>query len=604
LYEAAAPDYLIPRLDHEQLSPAVTIIDAHYGLTEATIHYRAASDATAVFHWFYFPGWRAALNGHSQPLSATHPDGLIQVDLPAGEHILQIGFGPTPLRQGATALSWLSLLLLLVGLWWWRAPPGTAAPAPGMGNGHYALLLLALFGLGLSGIKTFYLDGSDTIFRRSRFDGQQVSGVTHPLQINFDRQLILLGYDLATPHLPADGLVDLTLYWRAAQPLTQEFSVAVHLLDEQGRRYGQHDTFHPAGLPTTRWQMAAYARDRHRLSPWPGTPPGEYRLLVRLYERESGRIRPYLNEIGQPVATEYELATVTINPARRQPDFEPPQPLNVLLHDGLWLLGTDTLPASLQTGEQLVTTFFWQAEVPPMADYQAAWQLVDEAGGAVARQSWLPGRAAYPPSQWSDGQLVRDEQRFLIPAGLLDDPATPLPDGRYGLELGLLDEAGRPVGERVHLGELAITSPPRRFDLSAAAVPLTMTGQLGPEAAPLAQLRGYHLEPAEAAITPGAAINLTLYWQSLKPTATAYTVFVHLLGEDETILAQSDHVPAAGSRPTTGWLPGEIVADTAILFLPADASPGPYRFRVGLYDPATGHRLRLLNSDTDAIILP
>jgi hypothetical protein len=623
LYATAAPDYLIPRLDQSQLPPEVAILAADYGLTEATIRYQSEVDFTAVFHWFYFPGWRAELNGRSYPISASDLEGLIQLDLPAGEHSLHLKFGSTPLRRAATAVSWLSLLLLLAGfVWWWPErndlPSGRQEREEEQENvgdssallstslrlfavKFYPLLLIGLFGLGLAGIKAVYLDEADTIFRRSRFDGQQVSGLAQPLQVNFDQQLILLGYELDTLQAAADGLVDLTLYWRAAQPLAQEFSTAVHLLDEQGRRYGQQDSFHPAGLPTTRWQMTEYARDRQQIALWPGTPPGEYRLLVRVYERENGRLRPILNEIGQPVATEYKLTTVTITPPRRQPEFEPPRPLDAPLHNGLWLLGTDSLPANLQTGDQLVTTFFWQAQTQPSANYRAELQLVDGAGTAVAGHIWSPGRVDFPPSQWPDGQLVRDEQRFLIPAGLPDEPTTPLPDGRYRLELGLLNESDQPVGERVQIGELTITAPSRQFDLPVEAQLLAQEAVLGTGDNPLVQLRGYRLEPA--AITPGQPSRLTLYWKPLNLTTTGYTVFAHLLGPDGTILAQSDHIPASGSRPTTGWLPGEIVVDTAVFHLSADAPPGPYQFRVGLYDPATGQRLSLLNTSDDAILI-
>ncbi len=607
LYESAAPDYLIPRLDITSLPPEVIILDTAYGLAEAAVYYRAEANFTAVFHWFYFPGWRAELNGRSHPLTASQPEGLIQVDLPAGEHRLQVEFGPTPLRQGATAVSWFSLLLLIIGFWWSRRQEKGILPqhsqrslqALNQSAVTYSLLL-ALFGLALAGVKVAYLDNADTIFQRSRFDGQQVSGLAQPLQVNFDQQLILLGYELDAPQVAADGLVDLTLYWRAAQPLDQEFSTAVHLLDEQGRRYGQHDSFHPAGLPTTRWQMSEYARDRQQLAPWPGTPPGEYRLLVRVYERENGRLRPILNEIGQPIATEYALpTTITIIPPRRQPQIEPPHLLNAPLHDGLWLLGTDGLPPSRQTGEQLTTTFYWQAQAQPSANYQAEWRLLDETDTAVASQIWSPGRDSFPTGQWPDGQLVRDERSFLIPPGLPDAPTTPLPDGRYRLELRLLDQAGQPVGAEIHLGDIALNAPARQFDLPPTAQPLP-GAILGTADNPVAQLRGYRLEPA--AIMPGEPVSLTLYWQSLNPTTTSYTVFAHLLGPDGTILAQSDHLPASGGRPVTGWLPGEIVVDTAVLFLPAAAPPGPYQFRVGLYDPATGQRLPLLDTTADAIL--
>jgi hypothetical protein len=68
-----------------------------------------------------------------------------------------------------------------------------------------------------------------------------------------------------------------------------------------------------------------------------------------------------------------------------------------------------------------------------------------------------------------------------------------------------------------------------------------------------------------------------------------YTAFVHVLGPDGDLLAQADRVPAEGARPTTGWLPGEVIADAYDLPLAGAAA-----LRVGLYDAATGERLGMV----------
>ncbi|MCB0041670.1 MAG: hypothetical protein KDE23_18430, partial [Caldilinea sp.] len=67
-------------------------------------------------------------------------------------------------------------------------------------------------------------------------------------------------------------------------------------------------------------------------------------------------------------------------------------------------------------------------------------------------------------------------------------------------------------------------------------------------------------------------------------------VFVHLVGPDGTLVAQSDAVPAQGYG-TEQWIEGEVVADEHVLVLPADLAPGAYRLRAGMYDPATAARL-------------
>jgi len=67
------------------------------------------------------------------------------------------------------------------------------------------------------------------------------------------------------------------------------------------------------------------------------------------------------------------------------------------------------------------------------------------------------------------------------------------------------------------------------------------------------------------------------------------------------VVAQSDSFPAAGERPTTGWLPGEIISDHHTLTLLAEMSPGNYRLITGLYDPVTGERLSALDEDNNVV---
>jgi hypothetical protein len=52
--------------------------------------------------------------------------------------------------------------------------------------------------------------------------------------------------------------------------------------------------------------------------------------------------------------------------------------------------------------------------------------------------------------------------------------------------------------------------------------------------------------------------------------------------------AQSDGEPANWSRPTTGWLPGEIVIDQRVLVVPGGANPGEYTLHAGMYTQQGG----------------
>jgi len=94
-------------------------------------------------------------------------------------------------------------------------------------------------------------------------------------------------------------------------------------------------------------------------------------------------------------------------------------------------------------------------------------------------------------------------------------------------------------------------------------------------------------------VTAGADLPVTLYWRVTGIADTDLTVFVHLVDEDERVWAQSDARPMQGDAPTLTWLPGELIADTHTLVLPADMPAGAYRLYVGLYDAFQGERIAL-----------
>ena len=72
---------------------------------------------------------------------------------------------------------------------------------------------------------------------------------------------------------------------------------------------------------------------------------------------------------------------------------------------------------------------------------------------------------------------------------------------------------------------------------------------------------------------------------------TSYVAFVHLLGPQDRMWGQVDSVPGGGTLPTTGWREGEIITDSYLLPIRADAPTGQYQLEIGMYDPATLKRL-------------
>jgi hypothetical protein len=78
----------------------------------------------------------------------------------------------------------------------------------------------------------------------------------------------------------------------------------------------------------------------------------------------------------------------------------------------------------------------------------------------------------------------------------------------------------------------------------------------------------------------------------LEPVEEEYTVFVHLLGQHDRVIAQRDAPPGLGAYPTSRWMPGRMITDPYLLALPEAAyAPDQAVWEVGLYKAQTGQRL-------------
>ncbi len=94
-------------------------------------------------------------------------------------------------------------------------------------------------------------------------------------------------------------------------------------------------------------------------------------------------------------------------------------------------------------------------------------------------------------------------------------------------------------------------------------------------------LAGYDLSARSP--RPGEELQVSLYWEPLRPLGAEYHSFVHLIDGTGQPVAQSDHQPGGVFYPSTLWQPGEQLRDDHTLTIPAGTPPGVYRLLVGLY---------------------
>jgi hypothetical protein len=589
MYETGSP---IVRLDPNSLPSGASVEMADYGLTSARLLIRSPEPFRAVYRALYFPGWRVTINGQNVPIVITDPNGLISFDVPAGQAAVQVWFGTTPLRLGSALLSSATLLMVLWLAWQGRRERGFA-PASALVAARWWqwLILIALAG-GLLWAKVDAVDAGRTPFRPARFDGQTLQKVNVPLSVNFGDELTLLGYNLPRQSVATDQAISVELFWAARGRPSADYAFSVRLVDERGIEWSPKGTRRPGGFhafpKTHSWKPDKYARDAHLIDILPGTPPGRYALRVTAFDRETLAGLDVLNEQGVPVGQSVAVATVTLT----RPDGPPA--LNTLdttciLGDplgDLTLLGLSLSRVQAAPGDPVHLTTFWRVDRPTQGIYTVYVDLVDSLGQTVATLAFLPGAPQHTTYLWQPGEVVRDQQVWAIP------PHTP--PGRYAIRFRALDGEEQPCGPVWACEQgLDVVAPQRQTDLP------TMQHKVGANFADRATLLGYDLSPESP--HPGETLRLTLYWRAEQEMQHSYKVFAHLLDAAGRIHTQHDAVPADWRRPTTGWLPGEIVTDAHELPVDADAPPGGYLLEVGLYEEQTGTRLPLLDGTGRAV---
>lgn len=83
----------------------------YYGAGTVEVLVQGETPATVEFYTYYFPGWRATIDGEEAAIRPSGTYGLIAVDVPAGQHRVRLHFEDTPVRTAGKALSGASLLI-------------------------------------------------------------------------------------------------------------------------------------------------------------------------------------------------------------------------------------------------------------------------------------------------------------------------------------------------------------------------------------------------------------------------------------------------------------------------------------------------------------
>jgi 4-amino-4-deoxy-L-arabinose transferase-like glycosyltransferase len=102
----------------------------------------------------------------------------------------------------------------------------------------------------------------------------------------------------------AGGVLGLRTFWKVEELFQADYFIFVHVLDSNGRIVAQRDAPPWQGrFPTSSWQSGALVVDVNDLTLPPGLPPGEYAVVVGMFDPASGA-HPATQVNGQPQAVD------------------------------------------------------------------------------------------------------------------------------------------------------------------------------------------------------------------------------------------------------------------------------------------------------------
>jgi hypothetical protein len=224
---------------------------------------------TLTLHSFWLPGWQATVAGRPVESQAIGPLGLVGVSVPAGEHLITLGYGPTVVRRVMMAVAGIALFVWL-GLAFWRQR--------GLALGVCSAIVV------LGGVPAWVATQAPAL--------QPLQAV----QVEFAGQLALTGFAFEV----VEDQLALDLVWLARQESTDSYKVFVHLIDDTGKLWAQADA-RPVGYGsnTNRWPAGGLVLDRHRLPLPADLPAGSYQVRVGLYHEDTGKRLPVVDAAGQ-----------------------------------------------------------------------------------------------------------------------------------------------------------------------------------------------------------------------------------------------------------------------------------------------------------------
>ncbi|MEW5717691.1 MAG: hypothetical protein AB1817_03605, partial [Chloroflexota bacterium] len=254
----------------------------------------------------------------------------------------------------------------------------------------------------------------------------------------------LLGYQLGRDKASAGETVPLTLFWRADEKPTRDYTFRVQFGDAPS------DAFPISNFqfPTSKWRAGEIVRGQYAVAIPANARAGAAQLRVVLNDNQSAELAPFTIEKTDRVFA--------------KPNAQFAQ--NANFNNYLALVGYDLPTLNLKPSETLKLVLYWQARAKMDKPYTVFAHLLDKDGQVVAQRDAQPLRGARPTTTWVANEYLADAYELALKSDIAP--------GTYSIEIGwydakdpsfarlqVLDESGAAIGDHIILKSQVTIKP-------------------------------------------------------------------------------------------------------------------------------------------------
>ena len=248
--------------------------------------------------------------------------------------------------------------------------------------------------------------------------------------------------------------------------------------------------------------------------------------------------------------------------------------------DEIQLLGYAPPEVRRVPGGYVYLTLYWKAIAAKKGGYGVFIQLVTPGNHEALNYGAYPlGHITYPekdPYDWPKGSILEESYLIQIPPEVTDV---------VGVEMGLMGFEGITI---FHLGFESPNQP------DSGLGPQNVSYRLGDRL----WITGMNVPDH---LVAGQQLDIGIRWEISRPLYEDYTIFYHLLDQDDHLITQLDSPLLTENWTTSALLPHHPVTSLKTLAVPDSLRPGTYVLEIGAYRLPSVQRLPVRDQDKNLL---